>query len=486
MIGCRPFRDLLRERALADGARPAVVSREGLLSYGEVAVRAAAAAEKLVEAGIGPGTQVALVLSNSVEYVVWFFGILEVGGVVVPLPPSIAPVEKEALCKEGGIGWIVSPPGSLLRKARSAPRPVASGPDAWDDIVACQFSSGSTGFPRAILHTGSNFLADAAHYAATLGIGPDDRFLGVAPFHHAFGGLSFLAAFPVGASVITVPRFLPGPVLESARRHRPTVFLATPLMISVLATCALAPGEEGAFRTVRHCVCSGGPLGKVAHDAFVERFGVPVRVQYGSTETLATTIDLDDGFEEGRVGRPFEGVTVHAFDDGGNPLPPGAPGRVGIRSEAACKGYANDPIGTADRFHGGYVFPGDRGGVDARGVLRLLGRSDVINIGGLKVDPIEVADVIRAALPVSAVEVFAGERSGVPAVFAAVEADPARVTPALVVAACRARLSPHKVPARVEVVTLLPRNESGKVVRETLGAVRPGGTDETGGQDRTS
>lgn len=161
---------------------------------------------------------------------------------------------------------------------------------------------------------------------------------------------------------------------------------------------------------------------------------------------------------------------MRVFDDDGNPLPSGVPGRVGIRSEAACNGYANDPIGTAERFHGGYVFPGDRGVLDARGVLRLLGRSDVLNIGGLKVDPVEVADVIRAALPVSAVEVFAGERSGVPAVFAVVEADPVRVTPALVVAACRVRLSPHKVPARVEVARLLPRDDCGKVARAALGA----------------
>ena len=473
MIGSRPFRDLLRHRALVDGARPAIVSREGAWNYGELASGVAAAAEQLVEAGIGPGTQVALELPNSVEYALWFFGILEAGGVVVPLSPSASAVEKEALCGAGGIGWIVSPPALRLQKTGFTPRPVTSCPDARDDIVACQFSSGSTGFPRAILRTGRNFLADAAHYAATLGIGPDDRFLGVAPFHHAFGGLSLLAAFPVGASVCAVPRFLPGPVLESARRHRPTVFLASPVMISVLATCALAPGEEDAFRTLRYCICSGGPLGEAARDAFVERFGVPVRVQYGSTETLAATIDLDDGFEEGRVGRPYEGVTVHVFDDDGSLLPPGAPGRVGIRSEATCKGYANDPAGTAERFHGEYVFPGDRGVVDARGVLRLLGRSDVINIGGLKVDPVEVADVIRAALPVVAVEIFAGERSGMPAVFAAVEANPTQITPAQVVAACRARLSPHKVPVRVEVARVLPRNESGKVVRATLGAREP-------------
>ncbi|HVO50343.1 MAG TPA: AMP-binding protein [Thermoanaerobaculia bacterium] len=467
----RPIRDLLRERARTDGDRPAVFSGGGALSYGEVASRAAEAAEELRRAGVGPGVQVALALPNSPDYLVWFFAILEAGGIVVPLLSSTAPAEKDALFEDRGIGSVVSPPGPFLRRTRFVPRPVASDPDAAEDVVACQYSSGSTGFPRAILRTAGNFLADGAHYATTLGVGPDDRFLGVAPFSHAFGGKAFLTAFSAGASVIPVPRFLPGPVFGFARRHGPTVILATPPMISVLATCALAPGEEGSFRSVRHCICSGGPLGKAARDAFVSRFGVPVRVQYGSTETLAATIDLDDGFEEGRVGRPFEGVAVRVFDEGGNVLPPGTPGRVGIRSAAVCRGYANDPAATAERFRGGFAFPGDRGVVDARGVLHLLGRSDIVNVGGAKVDPVEVTDVIRAALPVSAVEVYAGEVSGLPAVFVAVEADPSVVTPALVVARCRARLSPYKVPARVHVVPCLPRNEAGKVIRAALDAI---------------
>lgn len=466
-------RDLLRRRAHLDGARPGVLSTEGAFDYRQVAARAAAAADELRGAGIGPGIRVALALPNSVDYVAWFFGILEADGVVVPISPSSTPAERAALCVEGGIGWIVSSPGTLVRTTGPVARPIASHQGMADDIVALQFSSGSTGRPRMILRAGTNFSADSTNYTATLGIGAGDCFLGVTPFHHAYGGRSILAAFFVGASVAVLPRFLPGPVMEIMRRHRPTVFLATPPMIGALGTCALARGDEEAFQSLRYCVCSSGLLSRAARDAFVERFGIPVRAQYGTTETLAATIDLDDGFEEGRVGRPIDGVTVKIFDDAGEPLPTGVPGRVGIRSDAACSGYANDRIGTAERFCGGWVFPGDRGVMDDRGVLRLLGRSDVINIGGMKVDPTEVAAVIRAALPVAEVHVFAGERSGLPVVLAAVEADRRRVTPAMVIAACRARLSPYKIPVRVEVLEQLPRDENGKFIRSKLNPTFP-------------
>jgi acyl-CoA synthetase (AMP-forming)/AMP-acid ligase II len=92
----------------------------------------------------------------------------------------------------------------------------------------------------------------------------------------------------------------------------------------------------------------------------------------------------------------------------------------------------------------------------------------VINVGGYKVDPLEVERVVREALPVGEVIVLAGTRADLPAVKVVVEADPARVTPAMVVAACRARLSPYKVPAEVEVRARIERTASGKIVRTSL------------------
>jgi long-chain acyl-CoA synthetase len=114
------------------------------------------------------------------------------------------------------------------------------------------------------------------------------------------------------------------------------------------------------------------------------------------------------------------------------------------------------------------VFPADRGFIDDSGRLHLAGRDDVINIDGLKVDPLEVELVIRQALPVTEVVVLPAERAGLARVRAIVEADPKRVTPHMVVEACRARLAPHKVPALVEIHERLPRTETGKILRASL------------------
>jgi acyl-coenzyme A synthetase/AMP-(fatty) acid ligase len=209
--------------------------------------------------------------------------------------------------------------------------------------------------------------------------------------------------------------------------------------------------------------------------AFADRYGVPVRNQYGSTESYSVSVDLDDDFAEGRVGRPHRGIEIRILDDDGNPVPAGAPGRIAVKSPGASAGYIDDAKSSDAVFRDGWVLPGDRGFLDAEGRIHLLGRDDVINIGSLKVDPIEVARVIRDSLPVRDVIVIEGERGGVPAVRALIEADPAHVTRAMVVEACRARLSAHKVPGIVEVRARFPRDASGKVLRSSIDGAPPAG-----------
>jgi long-chain acyl-CoA synthetase len=459
------------------------VSAGARATYAELASRVAALAATLEAAGVGPGVQVALAWPNAPEYVVWYFGILETGAVIVPLPADLRPAEAAGRLAAGDIPFLAAPaqaawpPGIGLAPAAGAD--AIEGGRLWrregaiprlegDGILARQFSSGSTGRPKQMLKTEANVAHDVRHFRATLKLGADEVFLGAAPFSHAYGALSFLAAAEGRGTLVVLPRFLPGAVLQAARRHPPTVFLATPPMIRTLAACALDPGDESAFRGLRYCICSTDRLDAAAHDAFLRRYGCAVHVQYGSTETLSATVDLDGGFEEGRVGRPYEGVDAGVFDDQGNPCPAGQPGRVGIRSPAASDRYVDDPESTARTFRDGRVFPGDEGFMDARGRLHILGRSDVLNIGGYKVDTVEVERVIRDALPVRTVIVAAGERNGLPVVRAIVEADPARVTPLQVQDLCRARLSPHKVPAIVDVLAALPRDGSGKVRRALL------------------
>jgi len=480
-------RDLVRRGAERHGKRPAVVEADQSLTYCELAARTDATAASLRRAGVGPGVQVALSAPNSIAYLVWYFGVLEAGGIVVPLASNVTSSEARNLLGASGIRFMAAAEGVSLPddsgmsrvdalaliegvglwQTRRQTQVLQTNPGTSAGLMTRQFSSGSTGRPRHMLKTESNIAHSYEHFCRTLGLGADDVFLGVAPFTH-YGAASFLAAFHAGGCVAAVPRFLPAPVLDMACKCSPTVFLTTPPMIDVLGSCVLSKGHAEALSNLKLCICSTARLSESAYDAFYARFKVPVRIQYGCTEAAGVTIDLEDGYHQTRVGRPYEGVRVEIFDDDGRPCAVEQQGQIGIFSPAACDRYVLDSEATACTFRNGYVFPGDLGYLDAAGRLHLLGRSDIINVGGYKVDRLEVETVIREALPVKDVIVLEGRRAGLPAVRAVVEADPDKVTRAMVVDACRKRLSSHKVPAQVDICRQFERDSNGKVLRASL------------------
>ena len=485
-------RDMVRLGADSDGDRVAVIAGEERLTYAALAGRTERLARSLREAGVGAGVQVALTLPNSVAHVVWYFAVLQAGGVHVPLAPGAAG-EARSMIEDAGVAFVVAPsaaalPGELgipivpcrvaeeggtLWRIPRPPRLLDTEPWTGGGYLSRHTSSGSTGRPKHVFKSEANVAFDLGNFRTTLELGADDVFLAALPLHTLHGAKSMTAALHLGARVTILSRFHPGSVLDIARRDRATVLFASPAMIESLGTCLLRDGDADALRSLRFCGAGGARLTADVRQAFADRYGVPVRNQYGSTETYSVSVDLEDDFVEGRVGRLHRGIELRILDDDGNPAPIGAPGRVAVKSPGASAGYSNDPDASAAVFRDGWVLPGDRGTLDAHGRIHLLGRDDVINIGSLKVDPLEVARVIRDALPVRDVIVLEGERGGLPAVRALIEADPAQVTRAMVVEACRARLSAHKVPAIVEVRARFPRDASGKVLKSSIDGAPP-------------
>ena len=493
MTGYVSPRDLVRRGAERHGARLAVTSPDFNLTYRELADRTARIADILKRAGVGPGVQVAIMLSNCPEFPIWYFGVFEAGGIVLSLSSTQTPTEVMDILKTAKISFLITDTDSNLPREigfyPAASPGAAPGTTLWrvnrefdilettpwmpEGYLVRQVSSGSTGRPKHALRSEINNIINLNSLCDTMGLEPGDRFLAMASFGFAYGIVSLQLAFYLGGSVTISPRFLPSQVIELARRDKPTVFLMTPPMVDALATCLIEDRDARAFDSLKLCVCGTGRLRKTSYENFLQRFGVSVRPRYGTTETMATAIDLGDGFEEGRVGRPFSGVTIKILDENGNPCATGETGAIAIKSPAASGHYIDDPEISARTFRDGYIFPGDRGYLDDQGRLHVLGRSDIINIGGANVDRLEVEQAIRDALPVKDVVVMEGERAGSPAIRAIIEGDPAVITRASVIAACRAKLSAYKVPAQVQVLEKFERDANGKVLRSFFEGLTP-------------
>jgi acyl-CoA synthetase (AMP-forming)/AMP-acid ligase II len=212
------------------------------------------------------------------------------------------------------------------------------------------------------------------------------------------------------------------------------------------------------------------PLSPLQARRFRDRFGIAVLNGYGQTElggeivgwTGADTKEFGDT-KLGAVGRPHKGVLVRRDDAG----------ELQVRTPAMSAGYANG-VELSDRLtDDGWFRTGDIGHIDDDGFVWIDGRvSDMINRGGLKVFPEEVAEVLRLSPSVADAAVAAApdERLGqVPFAFVVPTAGESEVDVVALEALCREHLAPYKVPVRIEVVDELPRNEIGKLVLRELG-----------------
>lgn len=434
----------------------------------------------------GPGDRprIGLVAPNSVAYVTAYLAVLRVGGVPFLIDNAFTAGELTTIADDCSLDLLIHDERDLgalggrrvdgtAARHRAAQHQAAQyrtalhltalpGDGRRDgrryelrrDTEVCRFTSGSTGKPNCIEFTGDAVHRAAANWAAGTGLDAEDR---IACFAALSNGLAFntslLATFLTGAS-LHLSRGLPtaGRVHRDLARARATRLVGFPALYeSVVRRGAPTP----ALADVRVAVSSGAPLREGTKRAFAELTGITISNYYGIAETGPLTFTADPAHTDG-LGVPLPGVDLRAGVDG-QPRP------ITVRSESMGSCYLNAPGVFEDRIDAeGLYATGDEGFLRA-GALVLTGRSNrMINIGGRKVDPVEVAEALRTARGVRDVVVFeATDQHGDPLVAAAVTSDEPLDTTALR-AHCAARLAAFKVPGRIHVLDRIPANSIGK------------------------
>lgn len=493
------------ERLYAQAAeRPeaaAVVYGDERIAWGELVERVERLAHGLAERGIGAGDAVGLVLRDDPWFVTCFHAVTALGAIVVPVNPGFKQTELDFCFRSTNVRAVISDErtaGVCERIAAGFDHPVevitttaAHGQSLTleelverglperlparnpDEVFVYQFSSGSTGRPKRVPRTHGQIAAEAALYDE-LDIGPEDRVFSAIPLFHTWGmGACLVAPTAWGATVVILED--PNPfllkrhrALELIERERCTVFPGVPFHYQLMAE---APGGAD-LSSLRLCFSAGTALARETFDAFGEKFGVLVRQLYGSTETgfMAANLDGDPVATFTSVGRGIGEVDFELIDDEGAPVPAGEPGEVTVASPAMTSGYADMPDFNAVAFAGGRFQTGDLGVLDAEGRLTITGRKKLlIEVGGYKVDPIEVEDVVEAHPKVAEAVVV-----GVPGKGPGEEVVKAVLVPSEdvgereIVDFCRERLANYKVPQVVELRDEIPKSPLGKILRKYL------------------
>ncbi|PFG20884.1 class I adenylate-forming enzyme family protein [Serinibacter salmoneus] len=503
----------LSASAERDPHRIAIDDRGVTVTYGELEERSAALAQRLQQAGYGPGHLIASVAVSSADHVVLFFACARLGAALVPISWRLTPREATGLLETARPALLVSDEAfttlaTEAREAMSAPRPPhahlgSQGIEAHvpaaahprparevrdEDALLVIFTSGTQARPRGVVLTHENCFWTNLALAGAMPLGQEDVVLSILPqFHVAAWNVQPLLAWWRGATVVIEPTFQPRRVLQLIAQRRVTAVMGVPTQYAALA--GHRDWAETDLSSLRTVLVGGASTPAATREAWAER-GAPLVQGYGLTEAGPNVLSLPAAAGReyaGSVGRPYPHVSVRLTDPASGVEVLGAgTGELWVSGPGVSPGYLHDPEATAAARDGQWLRTGDLVRRDATGVYWVVDRlKDIYISGGENVAPAEVEHalelhplVARAAV-VGVPDATWGERGVafvVPAAGAALTADE-------VLAHARDHLAAFKVPARVAVVASLPRGALDKVARNRLRerAVALAGDQQTGG-----
>ena len=486
-----------------DPERPAIIFEEGLVVTRRELLRRSERFAGFLAGRLRPADRVVVMLDNRVEFMIALFAIAanratlvsiaptagshDAGHILSDAAPTLAivgeaqralieklrpahPTLREILLVDG-----VEPDGLGRYEADAAPFDLAAAPCRRDDSVTVYYTSGTTGAPKGCMLDHGWWLRVLDIDQRLFRRGRQDRQLCCLPFYYADPAIQLLTSLGTGGSLIAMRRFSVSRFWDVVRR-----FDATEVMSIASIPALLLKGEPGPQdhdHRMRLAIHAGLP--KELHRALVDRFGFHWLDNYGSTEggimARVPLAEADALVGAGSIGVEAPEVEIRIVDDDDRDVAPGEVGEALIRGPDLFRGYLGRPDVTAEAMRGGWYHSGDLVRRDERGLLYFIGRrKDMIRRSGENVAAGEVEAVLRshprileaAVIPVpdelrgEEIKAYLLPRPGESA---------ATIPPEEIVAFCRERLAPFKIPRFIEYRTAdFERTPSMRVHKRAL------------------
>jgi long-chain acyl-CoA synthetase len=510
--------------------RPAMDFLGRRTSYAELGRLVAQAACGFQQMGVRKGTRVGLCLPNTPYYVICYFAVLRLGGVVVNFNPlyverelrhqvddsgttimvtvdirQIYPkvaalletscLERIVVCSmSGSLPPIKGVMFSVFRRSEIAEIPAeprhtnfdkliandgavqAASIDPAVDVAVLQYTGGTTGVPKGAMLTHANLTANVEQlrrWVPEMRVG-QERMLVVLPLFHVFAmTVGMNLGIAVAAELILLPRFELDQVIKCIARKRPTMFPGVPTIYGALSSAAEQRGAD--LSSIRFCISGGAPLPAELRNRFENLTGCRLVEGYGLSESspVLTVNPFTDKARPGSVGLPLPGTVIEVCSprEPGKKLPAGEKGEICARGPQIMAGYWQRPGDTSVTLNDGLLRTGDIGYLDEDGYLFLVDRmKDVILCGGYNVYP----RVIEEALyqhPAVAEAVVIGipdaYRGQAPKAFVRLN-DNQYVTVDQLKEHLAGHLSRIEMPKAIELRRELPKTMVGKLSKKEL------------------
>ena len=481
--------------------------------------------------GLEPGDKLAIMMPNILQYPIVLFGALRAGLVIVNTNPLYTPREMKHQFNDSGATAIViienfayhlesilsevpiktvivasmgelvgglkgglinfmvrrvkkmvpkfnipstvSVKHAIKEGAKFSIKPFESKPE---DIVALQYTGGTTGLSKGAMLTNRNLVANMLQMRCSCGVVLKDDGSEVAfcplPLYHIFAfTVNCMGLFSMGARNILIPnpRDLPA-VIKEIKTYRPTIFVGINTLFNALL-------NHPDFEKLDHSALVFGLGGGMAMNRAVSEkwqriTKSPLVEGYGMTETspCASTNPADGTGKLGSIGMPLPSTEMRIVDESGNPLSIGETGEIQIKGPQVMKGYHNRPDATAEVLKDGWMSTGDIGIMDEDGYFKIVDRKkDMILVSGFNVYPNEIEDVLAMhpkVMESAAVGVKDAKSGELVKVFV-VKKDQS-LTEEEILEHCRINLTPYKIPKFIIFKDDLPKTNVGKILRREL------------------
>ena len=518
--------DMLRKASSHNADGTAIIFGDIAISYAQLDKYTGRFAASLARIGIVKGDRAALYLPNTPQFIISYYGILRLGGVVVACSPlykerellhqlndseartiiclasnqqivenvlkdsmikNVITVDAEDLLTElpsanerDGIS-VESHDGLSLRFSdllQTDSSPVDTEIDPSRDLALLQYTGGTTGTPKAAMITHRNLVVNAIQFSTWLSFRHDDVHISALPLFHIYGMTTSMNAPIYSAStMVLVHRFEPTRLLETIGRYKPTVFCGVPTMYMALVN---HPGiEKHNLRSIRLCISGAAPLPAEVQRKFEQITGGRLAEGYGLTEASPVThvnpLDDPKNNRMGSIGIPIFDTEAKIVDleTGEKDLISEEAGELVIRGPQVMLGYWKNPEETCSSLKCGWLHTGDIAKMDADGYFHIVDRKkDMINVSGLKIYPREIEEVlyehprVREACVVGVPDPYRGER-----VKGYVVLEPGAQEKTVsdeLISFCKQRIADYKVPSELEFILQMPKTSAGKIDRRAF------------------
>jgi fatty-acyl-CoA synthase len=497
----------------------AIVCGEESWTYAEFGERVNRLSQVLLSLGVSKGDRVAVLHHNCHRYLESYFGVMQIGAVLVPLNYRLSPRDWVSTLEDSGAILLIvedtfrqdmesvadyvsdsciivwSPGGArlgsdeeslrgyeaLLESAcAEAPPPGRVGPE---DMAQIYYTSGTTGQGKGVVLSHRNVYMHALGAIAEFKLNDSDIWLHAAPMFHLADGWASWAITWVGAVHVMVREFREGVVLDAIEKEGVTTTNLIPTMLNALVNYPSVGQHD--FSNLRLLLSGGSPIAQRLAERAMETFGCEYAQTYGMTETspYLTVSSLKDHLRDlspeeqmrfrASTGREFITVELRVVNKHGEDVSADREevGEIIVRGDSVMKEYWNLPDATKAAFKDGWLYTGDMAVVDEEGYVTIVDRKrDMIITGGENVYSVEVENVLYAHPAVMEVAVIGvpHDKWGEAVKAVVVLGEGQQATEEDIIRFCKDRMAHFKAPKSVDFVPSLPRTGSAKIAKVSL------------------